>query len=169
MIVGFEQAFYWNQQDLEALKSLNAHYQWELRRPDDKDYWDYWRPGLNCYNTYYWTNLPDSSSFWSEEVSVPPGCPFWIKGNEEFEVKSRDTQSLIPNFDYSVQVSFLRKVPDNPIEITTKSEYCGKIPGIPNWCIVPNLDRFNEFLDTWNPKKLAKFGYHEMNKTVVIS
>jgi len=127
--VNVTQRFSWNQGHLDYLKKLDVHYQWELRRDDDKDYWDYWRPGKECYNHYYWTNLNDPTDFWTEEVKRPSGCPSWRKeGNEEFEIKSEDVDSLEPGKTYFATASFLRKDPGKPMNVTAKSEYCGKIP-----------------------------------------
>jgi hypothetical protein len=120
--------FYWDNEHMDAFKNLNAYYQYEIRR--SKEVWDYWRS--NCpwgCTGYYWTNLPNPTTTWSEE-NDPPWCCFSKIGDEEFEIKSEDIEALQANYWYGGYAWFLRDSGEENtlLNVETQSEYCGTGP-----------------------------------------
>jgi hypothetical protein len=154
--IEFVQYIRWNDLHLSALDSFNAHFQYEIRRPDEPDVWDAVYPNsINCSALIY-TDLPDATTMWSEESNLSSQninrwCRYWATklgvGNEEFEVKVRDVPGLVADHTYTIQTKFSRRNPGQLINVTLKAEYCGKIPGI---C-------FNGLTYTYGYKELGKY------------
>lgn len=142
-IVAYMQNFSWDEEYLNYFKSGDVDYQWELRRPDTPNAWDFIRydPSTGeCTTEYWWTDLPgypddiealevseerhyiydgDGKEVWSCAWQANP------LRNEELELKVLKQDKLQPNFNYSVYVELARRTPGIPIEIASESEYCG--------------------------------------------
>ncbi len=72
-IIAFVQNFSWNEEHLNYFKSGDVDYQWELRRPDTPNAWDFVRydPSTGeCTTEFWWTDLPgypDEIDPWKSE------------------------------------------------------------------------------------------------------
>jgi len=144
--VEYGQYFSWDEANLRTLKEMNVHYQWELRRYNSQDYWDYAGFGLDPesnFGKYYYTNLPrPRTDEFTEEVGQGWDCPFkeliGQSCDEEFELKTGDVDSIKPDYTYIAKAVFTRKRPGLSMHVQSESEYCGKLL----WCYDPthNLD-----------------------------
>ncbi len=178
--VFFAQLFYWNEERLTHFKSGDVDYQWELRRPNEPDVWDWFQedpnnPG-NCTGGYLWTNLPgdafETAFRTSEEHNKLPwkGCENKGGENEEFQVKVENQSALEPDKVYGVEVGFTRKIQNITIEIDAESEYCGDDwPGCEFLPVPPtgewrNWVRINEI-----PIGSARFDWYVMSEKNVTS
>ncbi|MDO8633993.1 MAG: hypothetical protein Q7K34_01740 [archaeon] len=127
------QTFSWVQNNLDNFMSKNAYYQYELKRPDKEEYWDYWKLIIPfvCIRKGYFTNLPNPiEDQWSEETDLwfILGCgrPSW-GFDEEFEIKSLDPNALTADVTYFVDANFWRDTEDRgkPMTLQSESEFCG--------------------------------------------
>ena len=140
--VEYEQHFKWNSTHLDNLKALSAFFQWELRRNQTPDAWDYWEDtNIPWCKGSYWTNLPLATHIFSEESDLSYISSVFCRnliqsswhaeeGNEEFEVKSYGSPLFLKeNKTYFVTVRLNRKNKNNNISIKSESEFCGFAPG----------------------------------------
>lgn len=130
--VSFYHIIQWNQTNLNGLREQYGMYQWELRRNDTPDYWDYW--GDYCSGVFY-SDLPYADDTASEEHNFILLCPLrsfsFLGGqnNEEFEIRlnpAKDSlQKLKADYPYLIFVEFKRKIKNETFEIKVESEFCG--------------------------------------------
>ena len=163
--VGYSHVFRWNQSTLDALQSIDVSYQWELRRPDTPDVWDYWVPTFpgiplsGCEGVFWWSDLPEPTDQYSEEYNIIDECPLKchslggvregdLSGDEEFEVKSEKTEDIQPGENYSVYVMFKRKVENETIEINVNSQFCGD--NHPQFCGAWFDNNLTQIIETHN-------------------